>query len=287
MAAPYLRCVNGPLWKFFRSGVIFTPIRNISLNQFCRSAHKLKNETVSSPWRLYAAVCLQRLPIVSQERSPIEEQFLDLMHQMELERSLLADHELRLLEDAERMSRKQEEDYDSDEEEDYAGQDIVTAQDLEDTWEQKLKQFQPASREKSADKTELSSSNRCLGDNLVLLVKQSVGGEKIWLLPQLQWETGETLKQTAERALARLPGADLKATFLGNAPCGFYKYKFPKDIQTESCVGAKVFFFKALLSVSSHSPLEKDSFIWVKKSELPEYLKPEYLKQVNRFIISL
>ncbi|KTG47872.1 hypothetical protein cypCar_00022471 [Cyprinus carpio] len=207
---------------------------------------------------------------------------------MELERSLLSDHELRLLEDAARMSRKQEEDYDSDEEEeDYRDKEIVTAQDLEDIWEQKLKQFQPAPRSQAVDEKDVSSSERCLADSLILLVKKHVGSQKLWLLPQIQWQTGETLRQTAERALASLPGADLTATFLGNAPCGFYKYKYPKDIQKEGSVGAKVFFFKAVLPSHKHLPLEKNSFAWVKKEELQDFLKPEYLKQVRRFIMAL
>lgn len=228
---------------------------------------------------------MQRLAVISRDRSPIEKDFAELLKQTELERSLLADHELRLLEDAERVSRKQEEDYDSDED---SGQDIVTAQDLEDTWDQKLRQFKPAQRLTEADKkADRTCLERCLEDSLVLLVKEKIGSEDVWLLPQVQWENGETLRETAERALTTLTGNSIKATFLGNAPCGVYKYKFPKDVRTESCVGAKVFFFKALLGSGDIAPNKKGGHVWVSKSELQDYLKPQYLEQVGRFMVDL
>lgn len=66
--------------------------------------------------------------------------------QMELEKSMLSDHELRLLEDAERMSRKQAGDYDSDDEDGHGHHEIMLAQDLDDAWEQKMKSFQPSQR---------------------------------------------------------------------------------------------------------------------------------------------
>ncbi|KAK2869395.1 hypothetical protein Q7C36_001266 [Tachysurus vachellii] len=283
MAAPCWRYAWRPLRQIISGpGRLKPAVRYVS-----NSAPKVKIGSPPSPWVLHGAVCLQRLPVISQDLSPIEEKFMELMRQMELERSLLSDHELRLLEDAERMSRKQDADYDSDDEEAYGGQEIVTAQDLEDMWEQKFKLLQPAPRTKATDTTDVSSAERCLGDSLVLLVKQDVGSQKVWLLPQLPWEAGETLRQTAERALASLPGTKLNATFLGNTPCGFYKYRFPKSIRTENRTGAKVFFFKALLSGSDNLPPKKDSCVWVRKDELQDYLMPEYLKQVKRFILNL
>ncbi|XP_076149000.1 large ribosomal subunit protein mL46 isoform X1 [Alosa pseudoharengus] len=305
MAAPCLGMVVRSMWQFRNinrtSTTLLKGIRHFSSSGECSCAVKLKYEThkPASQWKLYGAVCLQRLPVVSQDPNPIEQKFVDIMQQMELERSRLSDHELRLLEDAERMSRKQEEDYDSDDE-DLVNQEIVTAQDDEDAWEQKLKRFQPTGRANGASPhifnnhtptgaagEDPSSLDRCLSDSLVLLVQQEVGKEKVWLLPQLQWTTGETLRQTAERALASLPGTDLKARFLGNSPCGVYKFKFPKGVQTESCVGAKVFFFKALLSSGTNPTSEKGAFVWVKKSELKGYLKPDYLRQADRFILGL
>lgn len=56
---------------------------------------------------------------------------------------------------------------------------------------------------------DLTSVERCLADSLILLAEQQVGDEKLWLLPQTQWQEGETLRQTAERALASLPGMSI------------------------------------------------------------------------------
>ncbi|XP_040000763.1 39S ribosomal protein L46, mitochondrial isoform X2 [Xiphias gladius] len=292
MAAPCRRMASWPLLQFLscfsRTSVGNTGFRQFSGTSLCRATlqAKITTERASSPWTLMAAVCLQRLPVISAESSPIEQRFSRMMQQMELEKSLLSDHELRLLEDAERMSRKQADDYDSDEEDDSRDQDIVLAQDLEDSWEQKLKDFQPAPRVRADVDEDLTSVERCLADSLVLLAEQQVGSRKLWLLPQTQWQEGETLRQTAERALASLP-AGFKATFLSNAPCGVYKYKLPKAARTESSVGTKVFFFKAILSDSGPPAALNSPFVWLKKSELQRYLKPAYMMKVDRFILDL
>ncbi|XP_073320754.1 large ribosomal subunit protein mL46 isoform X2 [Pagrus major] len=292
MAAPCRRMASRSLLQFLssfsRTAIVNTATRPFSSTSVCRTVLQTKNvtERASSPWTLMAAVCLQRLPVITADCSPIEEQFKQLLHQMEQEKSMLSDHELQLLEDAERMSRKQADDYDSDEEDGQGDQDIMLAQDLEDSWEQKLKSFQPAPRVKADVDKELTSPKRCLANSLLLLAEQEVGGQKLWLLPQTQWQEGETLRQTAERAVASLP-AGFKATFLGNAPCGVYKYKLPKAARTESSVGIKVFFFKAVLSDSGPPAAQNPSLLWLKKSELQRYLKPAYMMKVERFILEL
>uniref|UniRef100_A0A4W5MCJ5 Large ribosomal subunit protein mL46 n=1 Tax=Hucho hucho TaxID=62062 RepID=A0A4W5MCJ5_9TELE len=220
-----------------RTGPGHTAVRQMALRAAGPAAAQTQGG--ASRWRLHGAVCLQRLPVVSQERNPVEHRFAELMHQV------------RRVETNSEMLHDQQVETNSG--------------------------------------TALGSVERCLGDSLVLLVQQAVGKENIWLLPQAQWEAGETLRQTAERVLTSLPGADFKATFLGNTPCGVYKYKFPKDVRTARCVGAKVFFFKALLSGGSisQSASQKGAFLWAKKTELQGYLKPAYLEKVRRFILDL
>ncbi|KFP83036.1 PREDICTED: 39S ribosomal protein L46, mitochondrial, partial [Apaloderma vittatum] len=205
---------------------------------------------------------------------------------IELERSHYSDHEIRKLEEEEQLRRRKESAYD---EEEAVGKTVIMAQDLEDKWEQKLLRFKAAPRVTDADKNNNRTSlDRRLDSNLMLLVKQKIGSQELWLLPQAEWQPGETLRSTAERAMATFLGDDIQAKILGNAPYGIYKYKFPKAIRTENNVGAKVFFFKAFLQSSGLSQVKlKEDYLWVTKDELGDYLKSEYLKKVNRFLLDL
>ena len=50
-------------------------------------------------WQLMSSVCLERLPIVTQEMNPIEREISALFAKMDIEYSCLSDHELRHAED--------------------------------------------------------------------------------------------------------------------------------------------------------------------------------------------
>ncbi|KAF7241595.1 39S ribosomal protein L46, mitochondrial [Varanus komodoensis] len=235
-------------------------------------------------WRLLGALCLQRPPRLTQAMSSEEEEMAELLRQIEIEKSLYSDHELHCLAEEERLQRRKD-NYDDD---DDSGKEIVLTQDLEEKWEQNFQMFTPAPRITDADKSnDQTSLNRKLDQNLLLLVKEKICDQDIWLLPQTEWKDGETLRATAERTLVTLSGTNAEASFLGNAPCGFYKYKLPRAARTEGTIGVKVFFFKALLK-SNRLPLLRDKdYVWVSKGELGDYLKPEYHSQVARFLMDL
>ncbi|XP_019389291.1 PREDICTED: 39S ribosomal protein L46, mitochondrial [Crocodylus porosus] len=234
-------------------------------------------------WRLLGALCLQRPAIVSAALSPMEEVVARLMQQLETERSRLSDHEVRHQAEEEQLRHPK------DRGDDLASSSVVLARDLEEVWEDRFQKAELSPRLTDADKNnDRTSLNRKLDSNLTLLVKQKVGDQELWLLPQMEWQSGETLRNTAERALVSFLGNRIQAKFLGNAPCGLYKYKYPRAISTEDSMGAKVFFFKALLQSSHLSKEEsKADCVWVTKSEMEDYLKPEYLKQISRFVVDL
>ncbi|XP_077329445.1 large ribosomal subunit protein mL46 [Lithobates pipiens] len=268
------------------------PVRRLLLGVLsCRTAAVRRvsggRASAVSPWILHGAVCLKRTAVLSPRKTEMQKEVADVLQQIELEKSLYSDHEIQLIEDALNLQRKNSGHYDDDFDSD--SKDIVLAQDLEDSWEQKWKMFNSTPRITEADqKNDRSSLNRKLENSLVLLVKERLGNEDIWMFPQMAWQAGETMRQTAERALSTLSGNGTEANFLGNAPCGFYKYKFPKTMRTEDTVGAKVFFFKAMLkSQELQTSKEKGEYVWVSKEELRDYLKPAYLSAVEEFVIEM
>ncbi|XP_021567564.1 39S ribosomal protein L46, mitochondrial isoform X2 [Carlito syrichta] len=236
-----------------------------------------------SPWRLLGALCLQRPPRVSKPLTPLQKEMAALLQQIEIEKSLYSDHELRALDESQRLARKKTDLYDEEDD-----QNILLVQDLEDMWEQTFLQFKPGSRVTADNKNDRTSLHRKLDRNLVLLVREQLGDEYVWMLPQAEWQPGETLRGTAQRAMATLSENNMEAKFLGNAPCGHYKFKFPQAMRTESNLGAKVFFFKALLLTGDFSQAgKKGQHVWVSKEELGDYLKPKYLAQVRKFLLDL
>ena len=66
--------------------------------------------------------------------------------------------------------------------------------------------FDPLFFTEADEKNDRTSLHRKLDRNLVLLVKEKLGDKDVWILPQAEWQPGETLRGTAERTLATLSG---------------------------------------------------------------------------------
>ncbi|GFN84514.1 39S ribosomal protein l46, mitochondrial [Plakobranchus ocellatus] len=260
--------------------------------QLCSRAKLLRAQSISSLLSsnqirhgsiLYSAVCVERYPVITSNKSTIEERFSELLSKLEQENSFLSDHEVRHLKEEQAAKMKQE---NADEESGNVDTETVTALDLEDKWDAEIKSFTPASRVTQADEQQNQKSvERRLESSLYLLVKQNIAGREHWVLPQATWENGETLRQTAERALSSVCG-DVKATVLGNAPCAVAKYEPPKEDEEKPI---KLFFYKAWYregNVNTDSGLASD-YVWVTKEEFKDFCHNSYNGHLKKFIFDM
>ncbi|ESO89945.1 hypothetical protein LOTGIDRAFT_124295, partial [Lottia gigantea] len=236
-------------------------------------------------WDLFGAVCLERRPIITKEMTDYEKKMSDFLSKLELENSLLSDHELRFRDDKLHAKRIKLEELTVEELENPR----EMAVEAEDKWKTELEEFTFAPRRTVADeKDDRKSTERKLDEKLILIVKQRLGKTDVWALPHSQWLDGESMRQTANRALDSQCGDQIKSCFIGNAPCGFFKYKYPKKVVNES-IGRKVFFFKALYENGPVKLKEGDvsDYLWVTKSELSDYMNKQYLNNISEFIVDL
>ena len=192
-------------------------------------------------WDLWSAVIVERPASLTKDLGGIERTVCETMREIEDERSLKSDFELRRERDLENAARKKK----GLEPLTAAGADseMRMADDLLEEWKKDAKQFEPApTRTKADEENDLRSTQRELSRPLRLVVetKWPTGGgdsEGVWDLPTTKWREGETMRETAERALRETCGDGLGAQVLGNAP--FAMYKFGHGVKAREITNSK------------------------------------------------
>jgi len=254
--------------------------RNSALlvKSICRfkGCHGIATQTIK--WDIVAAVCVERLPVVTPPLNKLGKEYKEMLTTIELEKSMKSDHEIRHANDLIYMEKlkKNAANVDMDE------ISTITAQDFEDASTDELANFKVASIITDADKAnDQTSLERNLQKHLILLVEQKIGSENKFIFPQGKHSDGETLRQTAERVLKDSCGEEINAQIYGNAPMGFYKYKYPSEQNGKS--GAKVFFY---YSRHRGGQVKKEAqYKWLNRKELETALPQSYLSSVSNFLI--
>ncbi|CAK9810606.1 39S ribosomal protein L46, mitochondrial [Anthophora plagiata] len=225
-------------------------------------------------WDLLSAVCLERHPVITKPMTHIEASYQKMLRQLEFENSKLSDFDIRKKTEATKGKGA------------FTSETISTSQtiqDLEDSWEEELTNFKFAPRINAKEDDTVVSLNRKLDKNLVLLVEQKVGNSDFWLPPQGIRKHRETMIQTAYRTLQESCGNNIRVKFYGNAPIGFYQYKYPKHIQENGRNGAKIFYFLAKYISGDISPDIKHC--WLDRDELKKLVHPDIHKGLSKFLL--
>ncbi|XP_052791718.1 39S ribosomal protein L46, mitochondrial-like isoform X2 [Mya arenaria] len=187
----------------------------------------------SRTWQLHSAVCLQRYPRLTAPMNDIEQRFQEHLNKVEYRRSLRSNYELDLTKEKE-LFEKMKIMTEDEKKKLIAEQDLLTMKEQEEDWQKEFEEFKLTDRLTEADMAgNEQSANRLLEKKLVLIVKKQWedGGEPQWMFPQSARLPGESMRQAAERSLVSTCGEELDAIFLGNAPCGYHKYKMPARYQ--------------------------------------------------------
>lgn len=207
----------------------------------------------------------------------MERDFQTMLDDYEHEKAMKSDHEVRIEQDIRNMERKRK------------GLEIIneplqTGFEYEEAREKLHASYTPASR--STDLEDLSSVNRLLDEKLYLFVPHLLGSGSSLLLPSSDVDGKSSLREAADDALARVFGPELaqEVTILGNAPVGFYKYRYPlKAPERKSFTGGKFFLFNAFLKDPRSFRFRADSqkLAWLSKKDLKAHLQRNYRTKIS------
>ncbi|OQR80285.1 39S ribosomal protein L46 [Tropilaelaps mercedesae] len=232
----------------------------------------------ASTWQIAAGAVLERPAIIVRPFNALEMAYVDLLGELETEQSLLSDHELKVKEEEEQIRSR------SGKPASGAPLRVKLTGDFVKEWTAELEAFRNKYPYKPSN-LGLNDVNRHIDQALTLLVKQKLGPQEHWLFPQTNHVEGETLRQTAERAVKECFGGSVSTRSIGNAPIALHKYKYPKALQQQSGKeGVKVFFMKMLYN--SGKPVLNEAFgsdmIWATHHEMLEHLPSALKKSVRK-----
>ena len=212
------------------------------------SLSQLQKNSEKDEWFVSAAVCVERIPSITPSLSNFEQTVLEHLNKNELEAAKKSNFELRHESDIEAAEARRLEGLKL-----LAG--TKTAEDDHDLWVKDLEPFVAKSKTTHADTiNDVTSTVRQLDNPLHLIVERNIGAENnpgespefCWDLPNSIRREGETIRQTAERALKEICGSQLDVHILGNAPWAYYNTKYTKKIRNLTGKrGEKTFIFKA------------------------------------------
>ncbi|XP_044172190.1 39S ribosomal protein L46, mitochondrial-like [Acropora millepora] len=261
----------------FVRGLYGTTARRTALFAVCahwRNYSSVQPHTKGS--RIFSAVCVQRLPIITKTKTDLEIAYEELQEKLEWEHSALSEDEVQW----DTIMQRKEKIKDEDNEESLAiGAFESERKEFEEEQEEEWKTFVPAPRNTEADElNDLKSLQRKLQETLVLLVKKEKDSPS-WEPPlaEVMFDTSETLQQVASRGLCQTCGTELHVQFLSNAPIAVMKNHNNKS--------NKVFFYKVNYLTGCVS-LSEDycDHVWVTKEEMEDLVDPEYYKSLKRFL---
>lgn len=224
-----------------------TIMRNcpIFLSNLAQNPKKIEKQE----WYLSAQVLIERTPTLTPPLLGFEKKVAEHLMQIEYETSKKSEFELRHEADLETAQRRKIEGT-------TLSTGTRTAEDDSDSWIKDRETFVPRSRLTNADKNnDVTSTERHLDSPLHLVIEKNLGSFNnptatpffCWDMPSSIHIEGESIRETADRAIKECCGDQFEVQMLGNAPWGYYKTKYTKKIQeVTGKQGEKTFIFKAI-----------------------------------------
>ncbi|XP_015785404.1 39S ribosomal protein L46, mitochondrial [Tetranychus urticae] len=238
-------------------------------------------------WDIFAALCMERRPVIAPEMNMIEKAVYNLMAKYEANKSLLSDHEVRIIRDKERQERLASGVEVSSEDFDKAS--LETAQEFEDRFASELEKLEFYPKKTKDDETNNTKSlNRCLDRRLLFFTSMKVGNSDKWTLPMVKIENQSSLREAIDGLVTDLfQENQVNLKVIGNAPLAVYTYKYgTKNRENLGSIGCKIFILKAF-HLDGNASIKSDEsrfndFQWLTIEEARKIIPKEFWKAIRR-----